>query len=94
MQFTVLEKTKDSLRIQIEGADDTVIYPLVSQLLKDDDVEDAKYHVGHPMLDKPVLLVKVKKGKPQTALKNAANALSEEFAAARAVVKKELRKAG
>jgi len=41
-----------------------------------------------------MLLVRTKKGNPQTALKNAANALSEEFAAARAVVKKELRKAG
>ena len=93
MQFTVLEKSKDLLRLQIEQPDDTLIYPLLNQLLRDEDVADAKYNAGHPQLDKPVLLLRVKKGKPQTALKNAAEALSKEFGEARAAVKKELRKA-
>jgi len=94
MQFTVLERAKDSLRIQIDAPDDTLIYPLVNQLLKDDDVVDAKYYVGHPQLDKPVLLIRTKKGKPQTALKNAAEALSQTFGEAKSAVKKEQRKAG
>ncbi len=91
MQFKVMERAKDSIRIQIENADDTILYPLVNQLLKDEDVEDAKYYVGHPQLDKPVLLIKTKKGKPQTALKHAADALSKEFGDARKVLTKELR---
>jgi DNA-directed RNA polymerase subunit L len=92
MQFIVLEKSKDSLSLQIEHPDDTLIYPLLNQLLKDEDVSDAKYNVGHPMLDKPVLLIRTRKGKPHTALKHAAEALSREFGEARAAVKKSVRK--
>jgi len=91
MQFRVLERSKDSIRIEVEAPEDTLIYPLVNQLLKDTDVEDAKYSVGHPQLDKPVLYIKTKKGKPQTALKNAAQGLSDEFGSVRAAAKKELR---
>ena len=72
MQMRLLEKGKDSVRIEILNADDTVIYPLITALLKDPDVEDALYYTGHPQLDKPVLTVKVKKGSPQAALKRVA----------------------
>src|SRR5439155_190306 len=65
MQLRILEKQKDSVRIEILNPDDTVIYPLITALLKDPDVEDALYYTGHPQLDKPVLTVKVKKGSPQ-----------------------------
>jgi len=90
MQLRLLEKHKDSVRIEILNPDDTVIYPLITALLKDPDVEDALYYTGHPQLDKPVLTVKVKKGNPQTALKRVAEGLASEFGGAKQLLEKEL----
>jgi len=90
MQMRLLEKQKDSVRIEILNADDTVIYQLITALLKDPDVEDALYYTGHPQLDKPVLTVKVKKGSPQAALKRVADGLAAEFTGAKGLLEKEL----
>ncbi|TLZ91683.1 MAG: DNA-directed RNA polymerase subunit L [Methanobacteriota archaeon] len=90
MQLRLLEKQKDSVRIEILNADDTVIYPLITALLKDADVEDALYYTGHPQLDKPVLTVKVKKGSPQAVLKRVAENLATEFGGAKQLLEKEL----
>ncbi|HEY7588602.1 MAG TPA: DNA-directed RNA polymerase subunit L [Thermoplasmata archaeon] len=90
MQLRLIEKQKDSIRIEVANPDDTIIYPLVSALQKDEDVVDALYYTGHPQLDKPVLTVRTKKGSPQAALKRVATHLSEEFAGARTLLEKEL----
>src|SRR2546430_336388 len=89
MQLRLLEKQKDSVRIEILNPDDTVIYPLITALLKDPEVEDALYYTGHPQLDKPVLTVKVKKGSPQAALKRVAEVLATEFGGAKQLLEKE-----
>ena len=91
MEFKVLEKEKNALKLEIEGPDDTVIYPLINELLKDEDVAEAKYFVGHPQLDKPVLYVRTKKGKPQAAIKKAADGLAGQFREARALFASELK---
>lgn len=90
MQLRPLETTKDSIRIEILNPDETVIYPLITALLKDPEVEDALYYTGHPQLDKPVLTVKTKKGSPQAALKRVAEALAAEFGGAKQLLEKEL----
>lgn len=90
MQLRLLEKQKDSVRIEVANPDDTVIYPLISTLLKDEDVADALYYTGHPQLDKPVLTIRTKKGSPQVALKRAAHRLAEEFAETKKLLEKEL----
>jgi DNA-directed RNA polymerase subunit L len=91
MQLRLLEKQKDSVRIEVSNPDDTLIHPLVAALLKDSEVADALYYSGHPQLDKPVLTIRVKKGSPQAALKRAAQNLSDEFSTARSLLEKELR---
>ena len=90
MQIRLLEKQKDSFRLEIVNADDTVIYPLITALLKDPDVEDALYYTGHPQLDKPVLTIKVKKGSPQAALKRVAEGLAADFGGVKGILEKEL----
>ena len=90
MQIRLLEKQKDSVRLEIVNADDTVIYPLITALLKDPDVEDALYYTGHPQLDKPVLTIKVKRGNPQAALKRVAEGLAADFGGAKGALEKEL----
>ena len=91
MELKVLEKEKNALKVEIEGPDDTVIYPLINELLKDEDVAEAKYAVGHPQLDKPVLYVRTKKGKPQSAIRKAAESLAGQFRVARQAFEKELK---
>lgn len=86
MQLRLLEKQKDSLRIEVTNPDDTLINPLVAALLKDKDVADALYYSGHPQLDKPVLTIRTKKGEPEAALKRAAESLSGTFSGAREIL--------
>jgi DNA-directed RNA polymerase subunit L len=72
MELQVVEKSKNSLKVEVVNPDDTVIYPLISHLLRDERVEDARYITGHPFLDKPTIFLKVKKGKPQEVMKEVA----------------------
>jgi len=88
MQLQLLDKDKDSIQVQIRDADMTLIQPLISELLADEGVEEVKWVTGHPDLDIPVLTIKVKSGKPQTALKRAAKTLSNEFKEAREKLEK------
>src|SRR2546422_3384208 len=90
MQIRLLEKQKDSFRLEIVNADDTGIYPLITALPKDPDVEDAVYYTGPPQPDKPLLTVKGKKGNPQAALKRVAEGLAADFGGAKALLEKEL----
>ena len=90
MELKLLKKQKDLIQLELIDIDDTLLYPLVYQLLKDENVEDASYTAGHPRLDNPVLTVKVKDGKPQSAVKKAARALASEFSSAREMVEKKL----
>ncbi len=79
MELKLLTKSKDSMEIEITGEDETLLYPLQQKLLEDKSVVFATYDKGHPMLDNPKLIVKVKEGKPQAALKRAAKALTNDF---------------
>ena len=90
MEFKLLEKKKDSIKVEIVDPDETLIYPLIHELLQDKNVADARFVTGHPQLDKPDLTVEVKEGKPQAALKKAAKSLANQFAEARQLVEKQL----
>lgn len=91
MQLRLLEKTKDSIRVEVANPDDTVVYPLIAALQRDEDVADALYYTGHPQLDKPVLTIRTKKGSPQAALKRVADGLAGEFSEAKKLLEKELK---
>lgn len=78
MELKLLNKTKDTIEIEVEGEDETLLYPLQQKLVQDESVEFATYIMGHPLLDQPKLVVKVREGKPQNALKRAAKALANE----------------
>ncbi|MBU0623419.1 MAG: DNA-directed RNA polymerase subunit L [Candidatus Thermoplasmatota archaeon] len=90
MEFKLLEKKKDSIKVEIVDPYDTLIYPFIHELLQDKNVADARFVTGHPQLDKPILTVEVKEGKPQAALKKAAKSLANQFAEARQLVEKQL----
>jgi DNA-directed RNA polymerase subunit L len=90
MELKLVEKKKDSIKVEFQDADETLIYPLIHELLQDKTVEDARYVTGHPQLDKAVLVVKVKEGKPQAALKKAVKALANQYLEARQLIEKQL----
>jgi DNA-directed RNA polymerase subunit L len=92
MEFKLVEKKKDSIKVEIQNADETMIYPLIHELLQDKNVADARYSTGHPQLDKSILVVEVKEGMPQAALKKAAKSLANQFAEARELIEKQLGK--
>jgi len=92
MELKLIEKEKSSIKVEIVHPDDTLIYPLVSALLRDEDVADAQYITGHPQLDKPVLFVKTKKGEAQVALRRAADGLASRYRYSKATVEKALAK--
>lgn len=89
MELKLINKEKDSMEIEILGENETLLEPLKQKLLEDDNVEIATFLMGHPMLESPKLIVKVKSGKPQAALKKAAKALANDFEEFRDVVMKE-----
>jgi DNA-directed RNA polymerase subunit L len=90
MEFKLIEKKKDTIKVEIKDADETLIYPLIHELLQDKNVVDARYVTGHPQLDKATLMVTVKEGKPQASLKKAAKSLANQFLEARQLVEKQL----
>lgn len=88
MDFKVLERQKNQVKIEVVQPDDTVLYPLVSALLMDEDVETAQYYTGHPQLDKPVLWIRTKKGSPEAVLRRAAESLADQYREARELFEK------
>lgn len=91
MQLRLLERDAHRMRIEISNPDDTVIYPLITALLKHEDVSDARYFTGHPQLDKPVLSISTKKGNPHGVLKSVAEALAAEYSGAKKLLETQLK---
>ena len=57
-------------------------------MLNDNKVELARYIVGHPQLDNPKIVVKVKEGKPQTVIKKAIKKIEKQFKECNETIKK------
>ena len=79
MDFEILEKTDTTLEVKIKDADDTVMYPMIEQLVKDEQVTTADYSVEHQELDDPVLRVEVSEGAdPKEILKKISESFQED----------------
>ncbi len=79
MEFKVRAKEKNEIVVEVMNADRTILIPLVEELNKDDMVESAIYHYEHPYLENPTIKIRVKGGKPQSAIKRAAKKLEKVF---------------
>ena len=91
MELTMIDKSKDSITIGIKDPDMTLITPLLNELLRDEAVVDVKYTDRHPDLENPALTVAVSSGKPQTALKRASKAISNQYKEAKDGLVKQLK---
>ena len=78
MEMRLLNKDARSIEIELIGERETFLIPLQQKLLGDDKVEIATLTRKHRILHNPILYVKVREGKPQTAIKRATKALGNE----------------
>lgn len=78
MELKKIKKTKNELEIEIRGENETILNPITEVLLQNDDVDYAVYLSEHPESQKRVLYIRVKKGKPEEALKKAIKYLENE----------------
>lgn len=79
MEVRVLRKEDKTIEVEVIGENETLLNLLKQRLLASPDVESATFLVGHPLLDQPRLVVHVRKGKPEAALKAAAKELREDL---------------
>ncbi|MDF2957629.1 MAG: DNA-directed RNA polymerase [Candidatus Alkanophagales archaeon MCA70_species_1] len=76
----ILERQDREITIEFEGEDHTMMVPLRSMLLSDDDVEFATYDIKIPYMSNPVLYLRVKPGSdPLVVLMRAAEKLISMF---------------
>ena len=79
MELKVVNRTEKSLEVEFVGERDTLLNLLKVRLLQDPKVEVATYVTEHPILAHPRLVLHVKSGRPEAALKSAAAGLRKEL---------------
>jgi DNA-directed RNA polymerase subunit L len=78
LKVKVLKKTKNELKIEVEGVGHGLCNLLQKKLLEDKRVDMAGYDVPHPLASNPVIFVRTKGAvKPQDALITAAEKARE-----------------
>jgi len=77
MELEIVNKDENSITIKIIGEDHTFCNALRKVLQSDEMVSAAAYSIEHPLLEQPKFYVKVKRGRPETALTRAAEQIIE-----------------
>jgi DNA-directed RNA polymerase subunit L len=78
MDIEIIKSEKDYAEIAIKGEDIGFINAIKELLFEDDDVEFAAYRLDHPVVGAPVLMVRMKKGSPVSALRTAVKKLKKQ----------------
>lgn len=83
MKVSVLKKSPNELKIEVEGAGHTLCNLIQKQLLEDENVEMAGYDMPHPLASNPIVYVRTKTDvKPEKVLRDAlerAREMNKEF---------------
>lgn len=88
----VTEKNKNMVKMEMLNYDNTLLRPLVEEILRDDMVEESRYYIKHPVIDDPEIFVRVKSGKPQAAVKRSIKRLSKTFEDLESDFEKEIKR--
>jgi len=78
MEVEIIKSEKDYAEIAIKGEDIGFINAINELLFEDADVEFAAYRLDHPIVGAPVLMVRMKKGSPISALRTAVKKLKKQ----------------
>jgi DNA-directed RNA polymerase subunit L len=79
MELRKIVQNDKELELEVIGEGETLLQPLKEKLLQDKKVDLATFILGHPELENPRIFVRVKKGKPEDALKRALDSLISEY---------------
>jgi DNA-directed RNA polymerase subunit L len=72
MKVSVLKRTDNELKIEVEGAGHSLLNLLQKTLLEDDTIEMAGYDVPHPLVDSGILYIRTKeKQNPEAVIREA-----------------------
>ena len=75
----LLERSENVVRLELIGENHTLLAPLVSRLLENEQVDLATYNIQHTLKSNPVLFVKMREGDPLEAVKSAVASLASDF---------------
>lgn len=80
LEFVIHKQEDRVLDLEFIGQRRTIPQLLKERLLDDDKVETSTVLQDHPVLDEPRVVIRTAKGRrPETALKNAAKSLRQDF---------------
>ena len=95
MKVNVLKRSKNELRIEIEGEGHSFCNALQKLLLEDNSIEFSGYRVPHRLISHPIIYLRTKGSrKPEEALIDASKALSSEVKEVRKAFEEALQKTG
>jgi len=80
MAVHVLVQEKDTVELEFEGIDQSLAQLLSEKLNEDRDVEFAAFKVDHPLVGRPRLYLKVKKGDPVKLIESKLEEIRAEVA--------------
>lgn len=83
MEINIIEETKTKMVFEIKGEGHTLANLLEKELWKDSNVTAAGYHVRHPLIGIPRMIVETSGVEPRKALDSAISRLkkkNKEFA--------------
>lgn len=89
MEVTQVSKSKNELEIQVRGANETLLGPLLNRTLADPQVDYASYYMGHIQLDDPRFYVRTNKGTPKAAINRAMESILADIHAIQDQLAKE-----
>ena len=79
MEIKILEESKGSIKIEVEGEDHTLANALRNELWNDSHVIIAGYNIDHPLIGNPVIIVETDgKEEPKKALQAAVERLKKK----------------
>ena len=79
IEFKKIKATKNELEIELGDEYENILNPITHILLENEDVEYAACLTDHPLASKKRLFIRVKKGSPNDALKDAVKFLKNEI---------------
>jgi DNA-directed RNA polymerase subunit L len=78
MKLKVLMKSGNEIKLEIEGEGHSFCNALQKVLLSEETIDTVGYTIAHPLIANPVVHVRTLKGRPETALRNAAEKLQRK----------------
>lgn len=79
MEIHVIEKESDALRVELPRGEETLLIPLVELLQQEEKVVEARYLLGHALLERPTLYLRTKGERPQQVLKRVLKELADLY---------------